>query len=210
MPASPHLVSVNVSLPKPLGPWRGNTVHSSIAKEPVQGRVAVRGINLEGDRQTDWRVHGGPDKTVYAYAREDADWWAAELGRDIPDGMFGENLTTAGVDCTGAVIGERWRIGTAVLEVSQPRMPCFKLGLRFGDGKMLKRFAQASRPGVYFRIITEGELGVGDPIEVVDRPDHGVTVSLVSDAFLLDHALIPRALEAPQLAEALREMVNAA
>jgi MOSC domain-containing protein YiiM len=124
--------------------------------------------------------------------------------------MFGENLTTAGVDCTGAVIGERWRIGTVVLEVSQPRMPCFKLGLRFGDGKMLKRFAQASRPGVYFRIITEGELGVGDTVEVVDRPDHGVTVSLVSDAFLLDHSLIPRALEAPQLAEALREMVNAA
>jgi MOSC domain-containing protein YiiM len=210
MSPTPRLVSVNVSMPKPLGPWRGNTVHSSIAKEPVLGPVAVRGINLEGDRQTDWRVHGGPDKAVYAYAREDADWWEGELDREIPDGMFGENLTTVGVDCTGAVIGERWRIGTVELEVSQPRMPCFKLGLRFGDPRMPKRFVQASRPGVYFRIVTEGTLEVGDAIEVVDRPDHGVTVSLVSDAFLVDHALLPRALAAPQLAESLREMVGAA
>jgi len=209
MPTSPRLVSVNVSMPKPLGPWRGNTVSSSIAKEPVTGRVAVRGVNLEGDKQTDWRVHGGPDKAVYAYAREDSDWWAAELGREIPDGMFGENLTTLGVDCSGAVIGERWRIGTVELEVCQPRMPCFKLGLRFGDGKMVRRFARASRPGVYFRIIREGELGAGDAIEVVDRPDHGVTIALVSDAFLLDRSLLPRVLEAPQLAADLREMVAA-
>lgn len=210
MPETPRLVSVNVSMPKPLGQWRGSTVHSSIAKQPVLGPVAVRGVNLDGDRQTDWRVHGGPDKAVYAYAREDADWWAATLGREIPDGMFGENLTTVGVDCSGAVIGERWRIGSVELEVCQPRMPCFKLGLRFEDPTMLKRFAQASRPGVYFRIVTEGKLEVGDAIEVVDRPDHGVTVALVSDAFLLDHALIPRALEAPELADGLREMVSAA
>jgi MOSC domain-containing protein YiiM len=124
--------------------------------------------------------------------------------------MFGENLTTAGVDCSSAMIGERWRIGTVELEVCQPRMPCFKLGMRFEDPRMLKRFAQASRPGAYFRIVTEGELGAGDAIEVVHRPDHGVTVALVSDAFLLDRALIPRALEAPELAEDLREMVGAA
>ena len=170
----------------------------------------MRGVNLDGDGQADWRVHGGPDKAVYAYAREDGDWWAAELERDIPHGMFGENLTTAGVDCSGAVIGERWRIGTVELEVCQPRMPCFKLGLRFGDPRMVKRFAQASRPGVYFRIATEGELGAGDAIEIVDRPDHGVTIALVSDAFLLDRALLPRVLEAPELAEGLREMVPAA
>jgi MOSC domain-containing protein YiiM len=210
MSSTPHLVSVNVGKPKPLGQWRGQTIGSGIVKTPVEGRVAVRGVNLDGDAQADWRVHGGPDKAVYAYAREDGDWWAAELDREIPPGMFGENLTTVGVDCSGAVIGERWRIGTVELEVCQPRMPCFKLGMRFGDGKMLRRFAQASRPGVYFRIVTEGELGVGDDIEIVDRPDHGITIAQVSDAFLLDRSLLPRVLEAPQLAEALREMVAAA
>ena len=210
MSSTPHLVSVNVGKPKPLGQWRGQTIGSGIVKTPVEGRVAVRGVNLDGDAQADWRVHGGPDKAVYAYAREDGDWWAAELDREIPPGMFGENLTTVGVDCSGAVIGERWRIGTVELEVCQPRMPCFKLGMRFGDGRMLRRFAQASRPGVYFRIVTEGELGVGDDIEIVDRPDHGITIAQVSDAFLLDRSLLPRVLEAPQLAEALREMVAAA
>ncbi len=205
----PHLVSVNVGRPQPLGEWRGSTVGSGIVKTPVDGRVAVRGVNLDGDGQADWRVHGGPDKAVYAYAREDGDWWAAELERDIPHGMFGENLTTAGVDCGGAVIGERWRIGTVELEVCQPRMPCFKLGMRFGDQRMLKRFAQASRPGVYFRIATEGELGAGDAIEIVERPDHGITIAQVSDAFLLDRSLLPRVLEAPELADGLREMMAA-
>lgn len=209
MSATPHLVSVNVGKPQPLGQWRGQTVGSGIVKSPVGGRVAVRGVNLDGDAQADWRVHGGPDKAVYAYAREDGDWWAAELEREIPDGMFGENLTTRGVDCSGAVIGERWRIGTTELEVCQPRLPCFKLGLRFGDQRMLKRFAQASRPGAYFRIVREGDIGTGDAIEVVDRPDHGVTVAFVSDAFLRDRSLLPRALAAPQLAAGLREMVAA-
>jgi MOSC domain-containing protein YiiM len=204
-----HVLSVNVGKPKPLGQWRGNTVGSGIVKTPVEGRVAVRGVNIEGDAQADWRVHGGPEKAVYAYAREDSDWWAAELDREIPHGMFGENLTTVGVDCSGAVIGERWRIGTVELEVCQPRMPCFKLGMRFGDGKMLKRFAQASRPGAYFRIVTEGELGAGDPVEIVHRPDHGITIALVSDAFLLDRSLLAQALQAPELAEGLREMVAA-
>ncbi len=205
MSSTPQLVSVNVGKPQPLGQWRGHTIGSGIVKSPVAGRVAVRGVNLDGDGQADWRVHGGPDKAVYAYAREDSDWWAAELGREIPHGMFGENLTTRGVDCSGAVIGERWRVGTVELEVCQPRLPCFKLGLRFDDQKMLKRFARASRPGAYLRIVQEGELGVGDAVEVVDRPEHGVTIALVSDAILVDHALMARAAQAPQLAEGLRE-----
>ena len=209
MSSPPHLLSVNVGMPEPLGQWRGQTVGSGIVKTPVGGRVAVRGVNLEGDGQADRRVHGGADKAVYAYAREDSDWWATTLEREIPDGMFGENLTTVGSDCSGAVIGERWRIGTVELEVCQPRMPCFKLGMRFGDGKMLRRFAQASRPGVYFRIVTEGELGVGDPIEIVHRPDHGITIALVSEAFLFDRTLVPRALQAPELAASLRESVAA-
>ena len=121
------------------------------------------------------------------------------LGIDVPDGMFGENLTTEGVDVTNAVIGERWRIGTVELEVCQPRQPCSKLGLRFGNPKMVKLFAQASRPGAYLRIVTEGELGVGDAVEVLSRPDHGVTIAMVSDAVFKDRSLAARVLEAPQL-----------
>ena len=136
---------------------------------------------------------------VYAYAREDLDGWAAELGTPLRNGVFGENLTTEGVDVTNAVIGERWLVGTVELEVCQPRQPCSKLGLRFGNPKMVKMFAQASRPGAYLRIVSEGELGVGDAVEVVSRPDHGVTIAMVSDAVFKDRSLAARVLEAPQL-----------
>jgi len=176
---------------------------SAIVKSPVAGRVRVEGVNLAGDAQADLRVHGGPEKAVYAYAGEDCAWWAEELGREIPPGMFGENLTTEGVDVSGALIGERWRVGTVELEVCQPRLPCSKLGLRFGDLRMVKKFGQSSRPGAYFRIITEGELGAGDEIEVTFRPDHDVTVALVSDSILVDDSLVPKALTAPRLAEEL-------
>jgi MOSC domain-containing protein YiiM len=169
--------------------------------------VRAEGVNLAGDEQADRRAHGGPDKAVYAYAREDADWWAAELGRPIPDGGFGENLTTRGVDCTNAVIGERWRIGTALLEVAQPRIPCAKLALHFDVPDMIKRFALASRPGAYLRIVEPGELGAGDRVELIDRPDHGVTVRLVSDAIMLDETLLARTLAAPQLAVRLRDWI---
>src|SRR4051795_13683330 len=114
---------------------------SSIGKTPVEGRVRVAGVNVEGDDQADRRVHGGPDKAIYAYASEDIAWWAAELGRELGPGAFGENLTTEGVDVSGAVVGERWRVGSVLLEFAQPRLPCFKLGLKFEDPKMLKRFA---------------------------------------------------------------------
>jgi MOSC domain-containing protein YiiM len=202
-----ELLSVNVGRPVAIAMTRRGPVASAIVKEPVEGRVRVEGVNLAGDDQADRRVHGGPDKAVYAYAREDHDWWEQELGREVPHGMFGENLTTRGVDCSGAVIGERWRVGTTLLEVCQPRVPCFKLGLRFDDPQMLKRFALASRPGAYLRIIEEGELGVGDAAELVDRPDHGVTISLVSDAMLLDETLLDRTLAATQLPVGLREWI---
>src|SRR4051794_26369900 len=172
---------------------------SAIFKAPVQGPVRVAGINLAGDAQADRRVHGGPDKAVYAYASEDAAWWAAELEREIEPGMFGENLTLAGADVSGAVIGERWRAGSVELEVCQPRLPCSKLGIRFGDPRMVKAFALASRPGAYLRIVREGELAAGDELTVVRRPDHGVTVVLVSDAALLDPSLAARAASAPEL-----------
>jgi MOSC domain-containing protein YiiM len=199
----PRLVSVNAGRPKQIAVRRGRPVMSAIGKQPVEGRVRVEGINVAGDQQADRRIHGGPDKAVYAYAREDEAWWAEQLGRDIPPGMFGENLTTEGVDVSGAVIGERWRIGTVELEVAQPRLPCVKLGTRFGDLKLVKRFGEASRPGAYLRIVTDGELGAGDEIEVRSRPDHGITVAFVADAILLDETLRERAGSAPELAEML-------
>lgn len=201
----PQILSLNVSAPEVIGHRRGEPVLSGIRKRPVDGRRAVRGVNVDGDGQADRTVHGGPDKAVYAYASEDAAWWAGELGHDVPHGMFGENLTTVGVDCSAAVIGERWRIGTTLLEVCQPREPCFKLGMVFDDPRMLKRFAQASRPGAYLRILEEGEIGAGDAVEIERRPAHGVTTALVADAILRDHALIPRALQAPELAAGLAD-----
>lgn len=203
----PSLLSVNVGRPETIGTRKGRPVASAIGKRPVEGRVRVAGVNLAGDDQADRLVHGGPDKAVYAYAREDSDWWAAELGREVPHGMLGENLTTTGVDCTNAVIGERWRVGTTLLEVCQPRVPCYKLGLRFDDPKMLKKFAQASRPGAYLRIVEEGELGAGDAVELLDRPGHGVTVRDVSDALLLDEELLTARLAVPQLPTGLRDWI---
>src|SRR6478736_10316835 len=149
----PRVISVNVGLPQQLAVRLGRPMMSAIGKLPVEGPVKVEGINLAGDMQADRRVHGGPDKAVYAYAREDSDWWALELGREIVNGMFGENLTTEGVDVSGALIGERWRIGTVELEVCQPRLPCSKLGLRFGAQRMVQAFAKAARPGAYLRIV---------------------------------------------------------
>jgi MOSC domain-containing protein YiiM len=174
----------------------------------VEGRVAVRGVNLDGDDQADRTVHGGPDKAVYAYALEEVNLWEAELGRDLGAAAFGQNLTTRDLDVSGAVIGERWSIGSVVLEVAQPRMPCFKLGLRIGNPGFVKRFAQASRPGAYLRIVEEGDLGASDPVEVISRPDHGVTSRMVFDAILQDPDLLPAAVRAHQLPEELREWMT--
>jgi MOSC domain-containing protein YiiM len=196
---SGRLLSVNVGRPKQVSVRRGRPVMSAIGKAPVDGRVRVAGVNVDGDDQADRTVHGGPDKAVYAYAREDELWWAARLSRDVPPGMFGENLTTEGIDVSGAVIGEKWRVGTVELQVCQPRLPCFKLGLRFEDPQMLKRFAQAQRPGAYLRILREGELGAGDEVDITDRPAHGVTVAHVSRAIMLDERELVTAAQAPEL-----------
>jgi MOSC domain-containing protein YiiM len=194
-----RLVSVYVGRPRQLSVRRGRPLMSAIGKAPVEGRVRVAGVNVEGDDQADRRVHGGPDKAVYAYASEDAAFWEADFGRELGPGAFGENLTTEGLEVSGAVVGERWRIGDVELEVCQPRLPCNKLALRMGDPTMLKRFAQASRPGAYLRIVTAGSLGAGDAIEVLSQPAHGITVRDVSDAILLDETLLVHAASAPQL-----------
>ncbi len=205
-----HVLSVNVGRPRPVDTGR-RTVLTAIWKAPVEGRVAARGVNLDGDDQADRTVHGGPDKAIYVYAIEETHQWEAELGRALGPGAFGENLTIAGIDVSGALVGERWRVGTTLLEIVQPRLPCFKLGLRMDDASFVKRFGQASRPGAYLRIVEEGELGPGDAVEVdvETLPDHGVTLRLVSDAILLDPTLIPQALEAPQLIPSLREWMTA-
>ena len=206
---SATLLSVNVGRPRAVDTGK-REVLTAIWKQPVEGRVAVRGVNVEGDDQADRTVHGGPDKAVYAYASEETAAWERELGRDLGPGAFGENLTTAGIDVSGALLGERWRVGTTLLEVVQPRVPCFKLGLRLGDPLMVRRFTEARRPGAYLRIVEEGELGAGDAVEpdLEHLPDHGVTVRMVFDALLLDRSLAPQVLEAPQLLPDLRAFLT--
>ena len=199
-----RVISVNLGRPAQLAVRRGRPLMSAIGKAPVSGRVRVAGVNVAGDDQADRRVHGGPDKAVYAYASEDTAWWSRELGRDdLGPGMFGENLTTAGIDVSGAVIGERWRIGSVELQVAQPRLPCVKLGLRFGDPLMVRRFGEANRPGAYLRIVREGELGAGDRVDITDRPAHGVTIARVARAILLDESELAAAAAAPELPASL-------
>jgi len=156
--------------------WHGRTIESGIWKAPVAGRVAVRGVNLVGDDQADRRVHGGPDKAVYSYAVEDYDWWAEELGAPLAPGTFGENLTVRGIALGELVIGTRLAVGTTVLEVAQPRQPCFKLGMRMGDAAFVDRFDAAARFGAYFRIVEEGDIGAGDEITVAEERTDGITV----------------------------------
>ena len=182
---SARVVSVNVGRPAPLQTGR-RVVESAIVKAPVEGPVAVRGVNLAGDEQADRSVHGGPDQAVYAYASEDEAFWSDVIGRDLPPGTFGENLTLAGVDVSGARIGERWRIGSAVLRVAGPRIPCLKLETRIGVRGFQRQFLHAGRPGAYLAIAEEGELQAGDAVEIVHRPAHAVSVALVVEAMLLD------------------------
>lgn len=207
------LSSVNVGQVRSVAAGK-RRVETAIWKVPAAGRVVVRGVNLEGDDQADRRVHGGPDKAVYAYGLDDYAWWEAELGRHLDPGTFGENLTVASMAVSAAMVGERWAVGSAVLEVCQPRTPCGKLGIRMGDPRFPRRFARAGRPGAYLRIVTEGNIGAGDEISVLSRPDHGLTVAAVARAGEGDSTLVADLLLAPELAEgwvswAIEEAVSA-
>jgi MOSC domain-containing protein YiiM len=204
--SNPRILTVNVGSPRDVRVG-DRTIRTAIWKEPVAGRVALRGVNLAGDDQADRSVHGGPDKAVYAYAAEDTTWWAEQVGAGLGPAAFGENLTTAGVDVSQARIGERWAVGSALLEVRQSRMPCFKLGLRMGDPGFVRTFAKAQRPGAYLAIVREGDVGAGDTVEVVHRPDHGVTVALMHRALLHDRDLLPELLAAPELMPEWRAFV---
>jgi MOSC domain-containing protein YiiM len=154
---------------------------TAIDKRPREGRLQVGPLGFELDTQVDTKYHGGPEQALYAYADEDAAWWARELGRRIPAGLFGENLRTSGVDVSGAEIGERWRIGssdaTVLAEVTSPRTPCMTFQKRMDEPHWVKRFTRAGMPGAYLRVLTAGSLAAGDVVEVVRRPGHAVTVA---------------------------------
>jgi MOSC domain-containing protein YiiM len=203
----PHVVSVNVGLPRTVQ-TATRPVTTGIWKAPVAGRIRARGVNLEGDAQADKRNHGGPDKAVYAYALEDMEYWEHHLGRPLGPGSMGENLSTVGLDLNEALIGERWAIGSATFEVSEPRSPCYRLALRHGDPTLVRAFVAAQRPGTYLRIRQEGDIGAGDRIEVLFRPDHEVTVRLAFQAWQVDRRLIPRLRAAPQLPPAWKDWID--
>lgn len=161
-------------------PDSGTIGVTAIDKRPVTGKVQVRPLGLYADVQADRKHHGGEDQAVYAYADEDAEYFAASLGREIPPGLFGENLRTTGVDVTGAVTGERWRIGeTLELEVTIPRIPCGTFARRMGVDKWVRRFTEEGRPGAYLRVVKSGPVAAGDPVLVTHRPAHGVTIGEV-------------------------------
>ncbi|HET7787312.1 MAG TPA: MOSC domain-containing protein [Myxococcales bacterium] len=168
------------------------------------GRIAARGVNLAGDRQADLEAHGGFDKAVYAYSLEDQRWWEGEIGRPLSPGELGENLTTEGMELNDALVGERWQIGSAVFEASEPRVPCWRLGVRMNDETFPRRFTKALRPGTYLRIVVEGEVGAGDEIRVVERPDHGLTIRDVFRIYTRDRDEVARLLAIPQLSASWR------
>ncbi|MDT5396950.1 MAG: hypothetical protein QOK33_181 [Mycobacterium sp.] len=192
---------------------------TGIDKRPVDGAVAVRapgpmhgglGSGLVGDVIGNGKVHGGDDQAVYAYAREDLDAWQVQLDRELTNGLFGENITTAGIDVTGAVIGERWRIGAdgVLLEVSRPRIPCSTFVKRLGIAGWIKTFTNGGTPGAYLRVVQPGTLRGGDAIDVIERPDHGVTIGTVFRALTLAPDLLPGILAADALPEEIQQQAR--
>ena len=171
------IVSLNVGRPR-IVVWDGRPVSTGIYKTPVRGRVMLRTLNLDGDRQADLTVHGGPTKAAYVYPAEHYGYWQGELpGVELPWGMFGENFTTEGLDESTVNIGDSFRVGSAEVMVTEPRMPCYKLGIKFGRMGFLKSFLASGRTGFYFSVVREGEVGAGDKIEMIGRNKHSVTVA---------------------------------
>ena len=210
-----RLLSVNVGRPCP-GVGKSLTT-TGIDKRPVTGPVAVAApgakgtgaVGLAGDRVYDVRHHGGADQAIYAYAREDLDGWEADLGRTLPNGVFGENLTTAEIDVNSTLIGERWRVGpNVILEASCPRIPCATFQGWLGRKDWIKRFTEAAVPGAFLRVIEPGDIQAGDPVEIVSRPDHEVTIALVFRAVTLEPGLLPRLLAAEALPTEITEQAR--
>ena len=202
------IISVNVGRPK-LVMRNGEPVSTGIFKEPIAGRVMLRTLNLDGDRQADLTVHGGPEKAVYAYPHEHYPFWKRELpDMDLPLGVFGENFTTEGMLESEIHIGDRFRIGSAELMVTQPRMPCYKLGIRFNRTDILKRFLASERTGFYFSVSSEGEVGAGDDVELIKQNTSGVTVLDVTRLYSSDKhnlELLQRAIATEALPNSWRD-----
>jgi MOSC domain-containing protein YiiM len=201
-----RLHSVNVGV-RTTASW-SEVGWTGIDKRPVTHRVRITGEGVGGDRIADRRHHGGADKAVYAYAREDALWWSDELRQEIEPGGVGENLTTVGVDVTGAVIGELWTVGGAVLQVCQPRTPCRTFAGFLDVPDLIKRFTDRGAPGAYLRVLRDGDVGAGDPVAVSDRPAHGVTIGETFRALHRQPDLLPRLLVATALPTDMKARVQ--
>jgi MOSC domain-containing protein YiiM len=208
------LLSVNCGMPREVD-WHGRTVTTSIYKEPVVGRVALRTLNLDGDRQSDLTVHGGKHKAVYCYPIEHYEYWSRELpGRALPKGVFGENFTTEGISEESLHIGDRFSVGSAEVIVSQPRLPCYKLGIRFESDDMVKKFLASGRMGFYLLVAQEGEVGAGDEVALMSREPESLPVSEISRLYLAkeydgeDRSLIDRALRLSALPDSWKDYLK--
>jgi len=201
------LISLNIARPR-LALYKGASINTGILKKPVSGRIALRTLNLDGDRQADLAVHGGPYKAVYAYPSEHYEYWRAELpGTDLPWGMFGENFTTEGLG-ENVHVGDRFRIGSAILMVRQPRMPCYKLAAKFQREDIIERFLRSGRSGFYFSVEHEGEVRVGDSFELISRIHDGITIAEMNRLFFrekYDRELLQKAVATATLPENWRE-----
>ena len=202
------LLSLNVARPR-LVEYKGMTVNTGIFKQPVSGPVQLRTLNLDGDRQADLSVHGGPPKAVYGYPSEHYPFWSRELpGIDLPWGMFGENFTTTGLAEDDLHIGDRLQIGSSILMVRQPRTPCYKLAVKFQRDDMLERFLVSGRSGFYFSVEQEGSVGAGESFELLTRASDGITISEMNRLLVRDRYnrhLLHKAMQTPALPEQWRE-----
>jgi MOSC domain-containing protein YiiM len=202
-----RIVSVNVSFPREVI-WNGKRVTTGIFKEPVQGPVTLRTLNLDGDQQADLSVHGGPSKAAYVYLVEHYEYWRRELPQTkLPWGMFGENLTAEWSREDAVNIGDRFRVGSAEVMVTEPRLPCYKLGIKFGRKDIIERFLASGRTGFYLAIIREGTVEAGDAVELIERDKHGVTVADITRLYAHDRTnrdLLDRAVQTPALPESWR------
>jgi len=200
-----QLLSINVAAIIHHDDWAGSVGKTGIDKRPKLGRVALENDGVEGDAVLDKKNHGGKDQAVYAYAREDADWWEKEIGLEIANGRFGENLTTSGVDVTNAIIGEIWKIGTTALQVTMPRIPCKVFEGFWQRPSLIKEFTQAKRPGAYLRILEEGFVSASEKIEIIEIPTHGITIKDLFEAKSGERTKIKQINEIPGLAPKFKD-----
>jgi len=199
------ILTVNITAVVHEGAWTGSEGRTGIDKRPVGGAIKFEKDSVGGDVVVDRNHHGGYDKAVYAYAREDSNWWEKEIGRPLPNGAFGENLTTEGIDVNNAVIGERWQIGSVILEVSEPRIPCRVFAGFWDRPTLIKDFTAARRSGAYLRIIQEGEISANDELTVIFKPEHGVTIKDVFAAKSGERGKIAQLKQAEQLSDKYKE-----